>query len=241
MTRHPIAYCRAWHYLSALSTALCIFVAAAYAGPTHAQGRPPTNSQAVPEADAAYQEALRLYDRTDDDQPDSYDPFKQQMSIAADKGNKDAQAIRAALNTAQDIAQLAQLLRPLADRGNVVAQTIVGSGYRVLNPTDFQLAHKYLRAAAEQEIGGAGAQLELGVMYGLGQGVTANEALGKRWITRAAANGSPKAQRVLDEINKDAAGRKENIERDNQRARDKCKDFAPSAQFVCQMMNGGMR
>lgn len=89
-----------------------------------------------------------------------------------------------------DYAKAARLFKPLAKRGNALAQISLGEMY--INgqgvPQDDQEAEKWYRLAAEQ--GNAVAQSYLGWMYSNGQGVPQNLVLAHMWLNIAASTES---------------------------------------------------
>jgi hypothetical protein len=94
----------------------------------------------------------------------------------------------------QDFATAAQLIRPLAEQGNAVAQSVLGimfeDGHGVAQ--DYAEAAKWLRQAADQDF--AIAQTELGRMYFNGRGVSKDYTECARWWQRAANHGYAEAQ-----------------------------------------------
>jgi hypothetical protein len=86
---------------------------------------------------------------------------------------------------AGDYAKAAKLFKPLAKKGNALAQTSLGEMY--INgqgvPQDDQEAEKWYRLAAEQ--GNPVAQSYLGWMYINGQGVPQNFVLAYMWLSIA--------------------------------------------------------
>jgi clan AA aspartic protease (TIGR02281 family) len=93
-----------------------------------------------------------------------------------------------------------RLLRPLADRGNAEAQTLVGRMYHDglgVQQSYAQAALLY-RKAAEQ--GYKSAQGWLGLMYEYGDGVPQNYALAMKWILMAAKQGDGLAQSFMSEF-----------------------------------------
>jgi uncharacterized protein len=86
-----------------------------------------------------------------------------------------------------DYAKAAKLFKPLAKKGNALAQTSLGEMY--INGQgvhqDDQEAEKWYRLAAEQ--GNAIAQSYLGWMYSNGQGVPQNYVLAHMWLNIASA------------------------------------------------------
>jgi len=105
----------------------------------------------------------------------------------------DAGAAEAAYRKGDQAAAL-RLARPLANQGDVRAQSLVGlihhSGRGGLrNETE---AVKWSRFAAAQ--GDAAAQFRLGVMYSEGQGVPQDHAAAAHWYRLAADQRNPQAQ-----------------------------------------------
>ena len=94
-------------------------------------------------------------------------------------------------------AQVAEVQKLAAERGNVAAQRILGSMYATGEgvPKDFVEAARWYRKAAEQ--GDPAAQGILGSMYATGRGVpkTLTEAVG--WYRKAAEQGNALAQGSL--------------------------------------------
>jgi len=87
-----------------------------------------------------------------------------------------------------------QLLRPLAEQGDVRAQSTVALIYyhgRGVRQDDAEAA-KWFRLAADQ--GDATAQFNLGVMYGEGQGVPQDDKQAAEWYRRAADQNNAQAQ-----------------------------------------------
>ena len=88
---------------------------------------------------------------------------------------------------AGDYAKAAKLFKPLAKKGNAIAQAGLGEMY--INgqgvPQDDQEAEKWYRLAAEQ--GNAVAQAYLGWMYFNGQGAPQNFVLAHMWLNIASA------------------------------------------------------
>ena len=92
----------------------------------------------------------------------------------------------------RDYATELQILRPLAEQGNAVAQHNLGVMYRHgfgVAQDDAQAVAWY-RKAAEQGI--AQAQANLGMMYQQGLGVAQDYAQALIWTGKAAEQGSPK-------------------------------------------------
>ena len=97
----------------------------------------------------------------------------------------------------KDFETAARLWRTLAEEGNALARTNLGSLYE--NGTgvarDPAEAVKWYRLAAEQ--GHAPAELQLAFMYRSGKGVPKNDAEAVKWIRRAADRGYLPAEDVL--------------------------------------------
>ena len=87
--------------------------------------------------------------------------------------------------------------RPLAKRGNVEAQNMLGYMYRYGQglPQNFEQARYWYRLAADQ--GHARAQNNLGAMYRQGLGVPQDFKEALRWFLRAAEQGNGGAQNHL--------------------------------------------
>ncbi|HZT27894.1 MAG TPA: tetratricopeptide repeat protein [Pseudolabrys sp.] len=92
-----------------------------------------------------------------------------------------------------DFAAALRMYRPLADKGQILAEYIVGliyaNGQGVAQ--DYAEAMKWHRKAAEQ--GEAKAQFSVGVMYFKGLGVAADRAEAFKWYRRAANQGNATA------------------------------------------------
>lgn len=82
---------------------------------------------------------------------------------------------------------------PMAESGNVVFQYNLGLAYVRLD--DFSEALKWFRLAAAQDF--SSAQVDLGVMYGLGQGVPQSDAEAIKWYRLAAEQGNARGQTNL--------------------------------------------
>lgn len=89
------------------------------------------------------------------------------------------------------------LWRPLADHGNTMAQSLIGTmyfmGYGV--PKDYEEAMKWYRLAAEQ--GNSTGQSLLGMMYEMGYGVPKDYVEALKWNRLAAEHGNAAAQSML--------------------------------------------
>jgi hypothetical protein len=95
---------------------------------------------------------------------------------------------------ARDFDKAAQLLKPLADKGNAGAQEKLGRMYERGKgaPKDFTQAEYWYRKAAEQ--GDPAAQARLGFMYRIGEGVTRDPKQAAKWYAMGATKGNPLAQ-----------------------------------------------
>ena len=89
-----------------------------------------------------------------------------------------------------DYATTLKLWRPFADRGDSLAQLILGVMYDKGQgvPQDYAEAVRWYRLAADQ--GEAAAQTNLGIMYRTGQGVPQDYMLEHMWFNLAAAHGN---------------------------------------------------
>ena len=87
--------------------------------------------------------------------------------------------------------------QPPAERGNAVAQTMLGLMYRNGQgvPRDDKIAVKWYTLAAEQ--GDVRAQTILGLMYSNGEGVPRDDKIAVKWYTLAAEQGNADAQAFL--------------------------------------------
>jgi hypothetical protein len=96
-----------------------------------------------------------------------------------------------------DYATAMLIFKPLADRGDAVAQYRVGLMYFHGEGAsqDYGEAVKWFRKAADQ--GNAVAQFNLGVMYRNGQGVSQNYAESFQWYQSAADQGNLEAQMAV--------------------------------------------
>jgi len=90
----------------------------------------------------------------------------------------------------KDYKKAYKLILPLAEQGNVMAQTTLGVMYQEGHgvPQDYKEAGKWYRLAAEQ--GFAPAQYNLGVMHTNGQGVPKDSVSAHMWFNVAASNGN---------------------------------------------------
>jgi uncharacterized protein len=96
-----------------------------------------------------------------------------------------------------DHAAAIALWRPLADRGDALAQTLLGAIYGEGDgvPQDYAAAMSWYRKAADQ--GNARAQYNLGVIYANGRGVPKDDAAAVSWYRKAADKGFVDAQSMF--------------------------------------------
>lgn len=106
----------------------------------------------------------------------------------------DALSSGSAAFAAGDFNRAAQLLLPLADRGQPRAQAMIGFMYATGQgvPQSYDAAAYWYRLAAEQ--GDTTAQYLLGLAYDKGQGVPLDEVAAYKWLNLAAAH-APKRMR----------------------------------------------
>jgi hypothetical protein len=99
-----------------------------------------------------------------------------------------------------DHARAIEVLRPLADQGDAVAQEVLGKLHLSGEGTtrDNIVAFKLFLQAAER--GRAEAQLELGRMYRDGVGISADGNLAIYWFDRAATQGASDAYNAIGEL-----------------------------------------
>jgi hypothetical protein len=97
----------------------------------------------------------------------------------------------------EDYANALNFLKPLADQGNVGAQTQLGMMYEnaLVVPQDYAVALKLFRLSAEQ--GYFAAQYNLSAMYSKGTGVKQDHAEAAKWLKLAAEQGFGQAQFML--------------------------------------------
>ena len=137
---------------------------------------------------ASAQEALgRMYERGEGVPQDAAEASRW-FKMAEDE----RQGLKAYNNS--DFATALRIFRPLAERGQVVAEYTVGLMYANGQgvPQDYAEAMKWHRKAADQ--GERKAQFSVGLMYFKGLGVPANRAEAFKWYLRAANQGDPTAQ-----------------------------------------------
>src|SRR5437763_295274 len=91
-----------------------------------------------------------------------------------------------------DYATALRLLRPIADQGDAMAQSVVGILYSKGEgvPQNDGEATRWYRKAAEQ--GNAMAQFELGELYQEGQGIPQDYAEAAKWYRKGLPSGTGK-------------------------------------------------
>jgi TPR repeat protein len=96
--------------------------------------------------------------------------------------------------------QAFQILLPLAEKREPLAQLIVGRLYKIGNgaPQDCGEAVKWFTRAAEQ--GNAEAQFELGTFYHQGQCVAKDDRTAVIWFERSGEKGDPRGLTTIGEI-----------------------------------------
>lgn len=97
-----------------------------------------------------------------------------------------------------DYATAVQELRPYAEKGNALAQNILGVMYNAGSGVvlDYNEAAKWYLLAAEQ--GHANGQFNLATMYQHGQGVLQNYVKAHMWFNISAASGNTHAPKYRD-------------------------------------------
>ena len=102
----------------------------------------------------------------------------------------DAPELQAAIDALHknDLAAAIDKALLLAQRGNVRAQSIVGSAYLTSKPPNFDAAHEWLSKSAEA--GDIDAQFQLAILYSTGGGsIAANRTEAARWWQTCADRG----------------------------------------------------
>lgn len=109
-----------------------------------------------------------------------------------DKANDQSKALQA--YNRSDFATARRIFAPLAEKGQALAQYILGLMYANGQgaPESYTEGLKWLQKAAEQ--GEAKAQFSVGVIYFKGLGMPANQAEAFKWYRRAADQGNATAQ-----------------------------------------------
>jgi uncharacterized protein len=97
----------------------------------------------------------------------------------------------------RDFAGALKELRPLAQKGDAKAQSILGLMYATGRgvPQNAVEAEKWIRKAAEQGL--PEAQYNLGLIYVKGQGVPQNNAEAMKWFRKSADQGYTRAQHSI--------------------------------------------
>jgi TPR repeat protein len=97
-----------------------------------------------------------------------------------------------------DYATALELIRPLAEEGNIAAQFNLGIMYQFSHgvAADNEAAVSWYRKAAEQGL--AEAQYNLGVMYANGEGVPQDYSAAHMWFNLAAARRNKNAVKARD-------------------------------------------
>ena len=100
----------------------------------------------------------------------------------------------------KDYKKAYKLILPLAEQGNVMAQTTLGVMYQEGQgvPQDYKEAFKWFRLSAEQ--GDAIAQCNLGGMYNEGKGVPQDYKEAVKWWKLAAEQQDEQAQFILERM-----------------------------------------
>ena len=106
-----------------------------------------------------------------------------------------------------DYATTLQLLRPLAEQGDVSAQYYLGAMYDLGEgtPQDYATAASWYRRAAEQ--GHSRAQYFLAVMYAVGKGVPRSDVQAYMWCELAASRSDKTQQEQIAGLRKALSGR----------------------------------
>jgi uncharacterized protein len=107
-----------------------------------------------------------------------------------------------------DYKTAVKLWKPLAEKGDVGAQAVLGAlyadgGYDGV-PEDNKQASKWFRLAAEQ--GDADAQFMLGALYANGEGVPEDDKEAVKWWRLAAEQGNAEAQFMLGVMYRNGEG-----------------------------------
>jgi uncharacterized protein len=100
----------------------------------------------------------------------------------------------------RDHVRAIEVLRPLADQGDAVAQEILGKIYLTGEGTNRDNIRAFKRFLQAAEQGRSDAQLELGRMYRDGIGISTDGSIAMYWFDRAAKQGSPDAYNAIGEL-----------------------------------------
>ena len=124
------------------------------------------------------------------------------FSMPASAGRIDNQALINGLlaNLIEDSSQALQILRPLAEKGEPLAQMFLGRLYEKGEGAPFDCAEavKWFTRAAEQ--GDADAQFGLGSLHHQGQCVAKNDRTAVIWFERSGKKGDPRGLSAIGEI-----------------------------------------
>ncbi len=122
------------------------------------------------------------------------------LLAAADMANAGSLEDALAASKKSDYATALRLFRPLAEKGNVVAQSALGFMYETSEgvPQDYAEAAKWYHLAAAQ--GDAFAQTRLGYMNEIGVGVPRDFAAAAKLFRLAAEQGRAVAQNELGDM-----------------------------------------
>ena len=124
------------------------------------------------------------------------------FSMPASAGRIDNQALINGLlaNLIEDLSQALQILRPLAEKGEPLAQMFLGRLYEKGEGAPFDCAEavKWFTRAAEQ--GDVDAQFGLGSLHHQGQCVAKNDRTAVIWFERSGKKGDPRGLSAIGEI-----------------------------------------
>ncbi len=190
-----------WRYLQLLFAAALTF--SAIAGVVHAQPRREDARRAFASGD--YATAMTIYrqlaERGDADAITQIAKMYAEGQGVAFNAAEAAKWYRVASDqynalAAYDHGNYARALefyRPLADKGQLMAEYMLGMMYAngQAVPQDYSEAMKWLRKAADE--GEAKAQFNVGVLYIKGLGTPKDPAEASKWYRRAADQGEPAA------------------------------------------------
>jgi hypothetical protein len=140
----------------------------------------------------------------------------------AESGNTEAQhelgmRYREGTTVPKDSATALKWFRKAADQGYTESELVLGWSYREGRlglEKNNQSAVNWFRKAAEQ--GDAWGQVELALMYELGEGVSQDSVEAAKWYTRAAEQGLPLAQFDLAYMYKNGKGVQADVEKARQ-------------------------
>jgi TPR repeat protein len=100
----------------------------------------------------------------------------------------------------RDYATAAKLLKPQAERGDMIAELDIGLMYFAGNglPHDEAEGARWVSAAARQ--GNSGAQTDIGIFYATGHGVPQDRVRAYMWFSLATAGNSQSAAAYRDHV-----------------------------------------